>query len=54
MEIELIKDTIVSGEPKQAGALLDLTPALVEKLISRGFASAAGQHKPKPKPKLKG
>ena len=54
MEVELIKNTIVSGEPKQAGALLDLMPALAEKLISRGFASAAGQQKPKPKHKLKG
>ena len=46
MEIELIKDTIVSGEPKQAGALLDLMPALAEKLIRRGFASAPGQQMP--------
>jgi len=52
MEIEIIKDIKISGEPFEAGSLVDLTPQIAEKLIRRGFAVLPDQ-KPKTK-KTKG
>ena len=48
MEIELIKKTVIEGVPHEAGALVDLTPQIAEKLIRRGFAVLPDQ-----KPKIK-
>ena len=48
MEIEIIKDIKISGEPFEAGSLVDLTPQIAEKLIRRGFAVLPDQ-KPKTK-----
>ena len=50
MEIELTKNTVIEGEPFEAGSLVDLTPQIAEKLIRRGFAVLPDQ---KPKSKIK-
>ena len=50
MEIELTKNTVIEGEPFEAGSLVDLTPQIAEKLIRRGFAVLPDQ---KPKSKTK-
>jgi hypothetical protein len=48
MEIEINKDIKISGEPFEAGSLVDVTPQIAEKLIRRGFAVSPDQ-----KPKIK-
>ena len=51
MEIEIIKDIKISGEPVEAGSLVEVTPQIAEKLIRRGLAKTTEKPHPKPKPK---
>ena len=51
MKIEIIKDIKISGEPVEAGSLVDVTPQIAEKLIRRGYARIPEKPKPKTKPK---
>jgi hypothetical protein len=51
MEIEIIKDIKISGEPVEAGSLVNVTPQIAEKLIRRGLAKTTEKPNPKTKPK---
>ena len=51
MGIEILKDIKISGEPIEAGSLVNVTPQIAEKLIRRGLAKTQEKPKPKTKPK---
>jgi hypothetical protein len=54
MEIEIIKDIKIAGEPVEAGSLVEVTPQIGEELIRRGLAKTKDKPNPKTKPKSKG